>query len=304
MNKPLFDFIFVVYPGTTEQVRGYAPLWYRHITPHLAAIGMIRRGKQGKRGLVMTICWTMDELEEQKDFLRKIADKTKNIAETIGAKSVALAGRMPSVLHQNGYQLRPPIVAGDKGAIYTLLLSIKAALENNKLDLETVKIGIIGHGFLGSRLAKVLQELGAKNIISVDPRIIDEDIHLTRDPAALNDRDLAIALTAKGEQIDAIIGHLKEGVIVVDDTHPQLPAYIENEIKKQKHGQIIKATLELKGVRFFPRLPKWQTNWLPGCCVEALVSAALGFTSDQRRFNERADMLGFSALNVSNKSDL
>lgn len=308
LGRPLFSFIFVVYPGTIDQVRGYAPLWYRNITPDLAPIGMIKSADKEKRGLVMTICWTLEELETQNEFLRKIADKTKKIAKIIGADSVALAGRMPSVLHKNKYRVSPPLVAGDKGAVYTILLSVAAALKADKLNSKTARIGIIGYGFLGSRLADALEEIGFNDIICVDPRIIkeekNENILLTRDPAALNNCDLAVVLTAKGEQIDAIIDHFKKGVIVIDDTHPQLPVHLENLIKSRKKGKIIKAALGLDGVYFSPRLPKWQADWIPGCCVEALVSAIFGFTSSQRRFNELANMLNFKALNIANKSDL
>lgn len=302
-NKPVFDFMFVVYPGTLDQVRGYAPLWFRHIAPTISVIGIVRSGGGGARGLVMTTPWTIEEIEDGKH--RELTEKIRAVAETIGARAVALAGRLPSVLKKNGHALETPIVAGDKGTVYTVIRSTEAAVAS--CDLALPKIGILGYGFIGSALARVLAERGFRDIVAVDPRITDDrsngGIRLSRDPLELHDRDVVVILTARGEQAETAIDHFKDGVVVVDDTHPQLPRRLARRIES-RGGRVVKATLGIGGTKFFPRLPKWDADWLPGCCVEAMVVAESGTAADQAEFNAMADRLGFRPLLVTNKSDL
>jgi len=306
-NHPLFGFIFLVYPGTLDQVKGYAPLWYRQFASMISVIGFVFKARNGQRGLVVTIPYTIEEMEE-KNHLGNMLKRLNRLALRIGAKSIALAGRLPGVITQNGYRemLVKPIVTGEKGTIFTIFLSVKQAVQSAGLDFRKTKVGILGYGFIGSRLVPVLQDNGIENIVCIDPRIKQDrnnKITLTRDPMALSDRDLVVILTAKGEQAETVIDYLKPGVIVIDDTHPQLPRRLSAKIEKNG-GHVIKATLGLKGMIFWPRLPNWYRNWLPGCCVEALVSATQGFAETQKEFNQRAEEMGFVALKVTNRSDL
>lgn len=274
---PLFGYIFLVYPGTLDQVSGYMPQWYRKIIPIISFIGIISRGKQGKRGLVITIPWTITEMEDG-NRLEVIVRRVNKLAKSIiGARSVALAGRMPGVIKQNGYfsLLSPPIVVGDKGAVYTITLSIKQITEALGISISKITIGILGHGFIDSRLVNSLRYFSTNRIFVVGPRIKQErndydKVILSRDPAKLASCDLVVILTASGEQAEGAIEYLKPGVIIVDDTHPQLPHRLSILIEKNG-GRVVKAVLGLDGVAFWPRLPQWGANWLPGCCIEGLL---------------------------------
>lgn len=306
-NHPPFGFIFLVYPGTLDQVKGYAPLWYRQIAPMVSVIGLVFKARNGQRGLVVSIPWTIEEMEDE-GRLGVMLKMLNRLAEKIGAKSIALAGRLPGVIAQNGHRemLVKPIVTGERGTIFTIFLSAKQAVETAGLNFCQVKVGILGYGFIGSRLVSTLQDNGIKNIVCVDPRIKqDRNNHLTltRDPMALAGMDLVVILTAKGEQAETVIDYLKPGVLIIDDTHPQLPRRLSARIEKAG-GRVIKATLGMEGMVFWPRLPKWDRSWLPGCCVEALVSATQGFTMTQKEFNQQAEQMGFVALEVTNRSDL
>lgn len=309
LRCPLFGYIFLVYPGKIDQLKGYIPRWYRRIVPAVSVIGIILRGKQGKRGLVVAVPWTITEIEEG-DCLEVIVSHVNKLAKSIGAKSIALAGRLPSVCAQKGYSslLSPPIVGGDKGIVYTIISSMRQITEALGISIPEINIGILGYGYIGSRLVSYLQYLSTNKIVVVDPRIKQErdnydGIMLSRNPAKLAYCDLVVILTATGGQAECAIEYLKPGVIVIDDTHPQLPYRLSSLIEK-KGGRVFKAVLGLDGVVFWPRLPNWEADWLPGCCVEGLTSAAKGFASSQQEFNQLAQEIRFEALNVPNRNEL
>lgn len=309
LKRPLFRYMFLVYPGTLDQARGYIPLWLRKFAPLISIIGVIT-GEH--RGLVITVPYLIEELEnggngDRYPDLREVADKVSGLANSIGAKAVALAGRMPSLLHQNG-GIFPPIVAGDKGAVYTVLEVTKQAMHEAGLEPNKTIIGLLGYGFLGRRVAKAIQGWGSK-VIAVDPRVRverDNGFTLTRDPAVLNSCDVVIVLTAKGIQAETAVEYGSPGALWVDDTHPQMPRRLVRKIESIG-GKVVKATLTRNGTRFYPRLPKWGAKWLPGCCVEAIVVASNGADGDfvsQVAFNQAATQMNFWAPQVRHKSEL
>lgn len=307
LRKPFFDFVFVVYPGTLDQVQGYGPLLLRKLVPTISIIGVVKKGRVGKRGLVVAIPWDDDEIEKN-ELHDTIVRNVEKLAAAIGATSIALAGRLPGILTQGGRKnvLNPPFVVGDKGAVFTIIRSVAKAIEAENLDCTTIHIGIVGYGFIGSRVANVLQESIVEPIRASDPRITVEKrtkVWLSANPEILTDCNLVIVLAGKGEQFKDTVPYLKNGVIVVDDTHPQIPGDVCAEVRK-RGGKVLKAVLVLPGMKFLPRLPKWEANWLPGCCVEAVVAAMKGFSANQQEFDMRANEIGFDALEVTNKSDL
>jgi hypothetical protein len=163
----------------------------------------------------------------------------------------------------------------DKGSKFFVSLSIKQITEALGISISKITIGILGHGFIGSRLVNSLRYFSTNRIFVVDPRIKQErndydKVILSRDPAKLASCDLVVILTASGEQAEGAIEYLKPGVIIVDDTHPQLLHRLSILIEKNG-GRVVKAVLGLDGVAFWPRLPQWGANWLPGCCIEGLL---------------------------------
>jgi len=301
LGFPLFGFVFLVYPGTVLQVTACVPLWYRSIRPGPSVIGVMSKGKGGQRGLVMAVPWTIDEMEEKNNFLENTVKEVGSLAKTIGAKTVALGGRIVTVLSKRGHRFELPAVAGDKGAVYTVSKSIDQALKSANLKTRRVKIGVLGYGFLGSRLGDFLRDTFHYNIVAVDPRFTQPQtkygIRLTPDPSEVHQCDLIVILTPKGEQVEDEIKYFKPGAIVVDDTHPSLPRRATPVIEKNS-GRLVKAGVSLEGVRFWPKLPGWGAHRIPGCCVEAMVVAASGDVRDetQEDFNALADQMGFSAL--------
>jgi len=301
LGLPLFDFIFLVYPGTASQVRAYAPLWYRNIKPTPSVIGIIRESKKGGRGLVMAMPWAIEEVESNGDFLQKIVKETGNLAELIGAKAVALGGRVVTVLHKQGFELKLPLLPGDKGAVYVILSSIKQGLKEANIEHQDIKVGILGYGFLGSHIGYFLKKYWGWNVIGIDPRFDepkDQDgIRLTPDFSEIRDCNLILVLTPRGSDIADEIKYFRPGTLVVDDTHPPLSKKLISIIQ-EKGCKVLKATLELQGTSFFPKLPGWEKSWIPGCCIEAIVVSRFGDISgkSQEEFNALADQAGFTAI--------
>lgn len=300
IGHPAVRFLFLVYPGTVDQVRGYTPVWFRNIAPAVSVIGIVRGPY---RGLVLTIPYTLEEVEDKNHRFHKMSEivsQVSRLAETIGARAVALAGRMPGVMIANGYSLDEPFVDGAMGAVYTVTRAVDQAVSESGLDSQTVAIAVLGgYGFIGGRTVAALRNKYAQ-VYSVDPRGTEG----MRDPAILASCDIVVVLTARGEQVDAAIAHAKAGSWWVDDTHPQLPRRLIRALEA-KGCKVMKATLTLPGVAFLPRLPKWEPAWLPGCCVQAIVVAATGIrTENHAEFSVLANGLGFTAPVVSHRSEL
>lgn len=301
IKQPLFGFIFFLYPDRLAHLKTYVPLWYRKLWPGPGIIGFVKKGKLGERGLVVVLPWTIEEMEEKIEILENGIDQVKKLTKAIGVKSVALGGRIVPVLHhQTRMVFNPPFVAGDKGAIFAIYLTMFKAVNAAGLENQ-VKIGIFGCGFLGSRLANFLgKELGYE-VIAIDPRFLqtqnDGRIKLSPNPADISECDLVVVLTPRGEQIEDEIKYLKEGVIVIDDTYPPLTKKAIAEIGK-KRGRAVKTAVKLSGIKFTPPFSIWENDWLPGCCIEAIVKARHNNTliQNQEEFNKLAEQIGFKAL--------
>lgn len=300
-GRPLFGFVFFVYPGSINQIKVCVPLWYRNIRPGLSIISVVTKGECGERGLVMAIPWTLEEMEGKNNFLEETVKELEILAKFIGAKTVALGGRAVTVLFRRGYDFRPPLITGDKGAVYTVLFSIEQALKLVNSKNQKIEIGILGYGFLGSRLGAFLGDYWKNDIVALDPRFTQSQnqgkIRLTSNPSEIVNCDLIVVLTPKGEQIEDEIQYFKSNAIVVDDTYPSLSKKAISGIEK-RGGRVIKAGAWLKGVKFWPKLPKWEANRIPGCCVEAMVISMFGGVGDktQKEFNNLANQVGFEAF--------
>lgn len=298
------DFLFVVYPGTDGDVRAYAPLWFRkamkEIFP-LSLIGIICRGKGGKRGLVITLSCNPEEFSAEQ--LKKLYKEICSFANSCRATSIALAGRLPSIFILNQINLDYPFLKGDRGTLFTVTETVKYVLNAENLSPDST-IGILGVGFVGGRVLRRLREQGYTSLIGIDPRVENPYVNkytiLTGDITLLNRCDAVVILTARGSDAAKAIPYLKEGVIVIDDTHPQLPYSLVKEVQK-KGGKVYKAALGFgsDGVKIFPRLPGYNSKWLPGCVIESLVVSNGYNGNTQERFDQKGREIGLKPLLVA-----
>jgi len=300
------DLIFVVYPGTNADITAYTPAWFqrkfKNVFP-LSVIGIVSRGKKGKRGLIVTLSRNPDELSP--DQLKELLRRMRNFAEITKASSVALAGRLPSILLANHITLEPPFLTGERGSVFTVVETLQYVLATKDLSLHDT-IGVLGVGFIGGKVLRYLRDLGYTSLIGFDPLVKNphENNHmiLTNDFTFLSRCQVVIVLTAKGSDVADAIPYLREGVIVVDDTHPQLPPLLVRRIREKK-GEVYKSVLGLEGVCFLPEMPGYHRQWLPGCVIEALVVSNGYNGTNQEKFDQKGREIGLRPLLIKAKGD-
>lgn len=271
----LFQFLFVVYPGSQNNIRAYAPMWFQRTFRgmfQLSVIGvMTRTTRTGKRGLIVTLPEAPDTLSQEE--LQALSESIKRLGKRAGVSSIALAGRLPTLFSGNGIPLERPFVKGDRGAVFTITETFLYLLRVARMSQDE-PVGIIGLGYLGRRVADRLQKLEFPSIVGYDIRIKENSTHgalvRTNDPRLLQPCKIVIVLTSKGEDVAGVIPWLQDRVLVIDDTHPQIPPSLIQKIQG-KGGRVYRSTLGIPGVRSRPRLPGYHENWLPGCVVEVLV---------------------------------
>ena len=100
--------------------------------------------------------------------------------------------------------------------------------------------------------------------------------------------DLVVVLTPRGKDFTPYLSWLKPGCLVVDDTHPRL-------LNGNHKLKLFKVAVGLPETRFYPRLPGYRPEWLPGCVIEAIyVAAQDGFAVEPIPvFIEKARRLGY-----------
>ena len=299
----LFKFLFVVYPGTKNNIRAYAPMWFQRIFKdilHLSIIGVMTRGEGPGRGLIVTLSGAPDTLTKKE--LQEISDRIKEFGEKIGVSSIALAGRLPALFEANDCLLIPPFIKGEKGAVFTIIETYLYLLEKTGIKLND-PVGVVGVGYLGSKVTTRLGEIGCGSIIGYDIRLkrttIRGAITRTNDPTLLAGCKMIIVLTPKGEDMAGVLSWLKEDVVIIDDTHPQIPPALISTIIL-KGGTVYQSAMGIKGVRSIPRLPGFSPEWIPGCVVESLVGLD-GAT--QEAFDEEGRKIGLTPFLTSPRGE-
>lgn len=300
----VIDFITLVYPGKDRDIRSYVLFkGARYIVPTIALVGIFCRDG-GRRGLTVATGFSAEEMEKDKELTLKISKALLKFAEKAGAKSVAIVGRMPGIMKRQKIEIKHPIVSGEKGTLFTVTETIKAIMVKEKLFSSNIKIGVLGVGFIGSRLLRELKAMNFAMVCGVDnnsKQLVAGNVAgaiLTEDTNILANCDIVIILSSKGDDIKVTIPILKEGVIIVDDTHPPLSRKYFPSIKK-KNGKIYKVVLGLGNMISFPRWPNYDNRWLPGCTIEAIVVAdrkEIMENFSQEEFDKKASEIGFTPI--------
>jgi hypothetical protein len=295
--KP-FAYIFLVYPGTDKDLEGYCPRWLAkswlfRSKPQVG--GVITRGGGG-RGLVLVVPNTVREFLHDKNSCHKIIKRLKRVRRLVGAKSIAIAGQVPGIMTKHRVELKKPFVVGNTGTAFCVMETVAQAMSLHGLPPGRFKIVLVGVGFAGQSVLEVLKDDG-HDILGVDIKITHHGVLVGPEGiAALKIADLVIVLTPKGSDFLPYVNHLKPGCIVVDDTHPKIT-------DRPEGVHFYKVAMGMGGVKFLPRLPGYRPDWIPGCTVEAIYSAATGNFNhtSQIEFNRIARDLGFYAHLVKEK---
>lgn len=285
-------FIFLVSPGTAKDVRGYfrwpvLATFARRILPLVFPIGFLGRG------VVFGTFFSAEEMERSPELSRAIHAALALSAERIHARSIALAGRAPGIFLRHGLNMASPFTTGDKGTVHTVTQAVVAACLRHR-TIPNPRIVIMGGaGFIGREVLRHLQQLGFSNVLAFDTpdRVAQhqKNIPCTADPSQLVGAEIAVILTARGDQIAPYTAFLA-GAIVLDDTHPQLPRRIVEDLVA--HGcQTHKVSMTVPGLRFMPAIPGYRSYWIPGCAWQAVVIAIAEVADRQITTHEEFDLV-------------
>ena len=298
MGMVVFDYLFLVYPGTDSDLEGYCPpklakTWIYSGKPSWA--GIITKGESGVRGLYLVVPDTTDMLCGSAELCLKIFQKLLWIKRSVKAKAIALAGRMPGIFLKQGIRCEEPFVQGSKGTIFCIMETLLEVEKRHGLIPGTYNLVLAGVGYVGTQLMMELKSSGRFNTIGLDLRP-NGDCDVFAPHAArqlLQNADVVIVMTGKGSEFLSYKKYLNPDCIIVDDTHPKIKEGLEE-------FTLYKVAVGIEGVRFFPKLPGYRPRWIPGCTVEAIVAAATGLFNHmtQVEFNEVARSLGFFAYLV------
>ncbi|MDP2709478.1 MAG: hypothetical protein Q8O93_05585 [bacterium] len=219
----------------------------------------------------------------------------------IGSRAVAVAGQVPGMMVRNGVPVNKPFVRGNKGTVFCVMETITEAAKKHNLDLAEAGIIVVGVGYVGGLLLKDMRANGLK-AIGVDTDALNKIHEIPGGYVALDEdarvflprADLVVVLTPSGSDFEPYVKFLKQGAIVIDDTHPKI-------INKPDGVNFYKVAVGMSGASFIPKLPGYEADWIPGCAVEAIFSAATGDFNGmtQVEFNNKAKELGFFAHLVS-----
>ena len=317
LGWPLFrrwivpDLIFLVY-GTVRDQRAYWPSWATRFFRAAFPIGLLRY--QNYWGFVATTPYTAEELAEHPERVSALFNDC--LREFPNARTISLAGRLPSLARRSGAEIVAPYVEGTKGTRYAMLSAARALAEKSGRPPGELCIAVPGGaGFIGSLVASDLAS-EFRQVIALDPRYdpssnepdsgkpLPAAVSATHDPVVLRTADLSVILTAQGDDIENSVPHFRRGALVADDTHPPIHPPLRRRLNEQG-VDLWKATMADGHLVMLPRLPNFRRDSIPGCLLEALVVLLEGrrVLEDQQRFNEAADRHGFRAKLIRHPED-
>ena len=240
---------------------------------------------------------TIESLESSPERFRAILDDTTE--EFPEVEVIALAGRLPSLAHRAGVEISGPFTQGSRGTLCAMVAAARelAGLRGQQPAQMTIAV-TGGAGFIGSQLVRELAgEFGA--VIALDPRYggarhREGRVLFTDRVEEVAAADAVLVLTARGDDAMAIVPFLTPGTVLADDTHPEIPAALRQEIAA-RGATALKVTMSADRFRARPRLPMYRSDDIPGCLLEALVVLERGgaVLGSQASFDRAAQELGF-----------
>ena len=289
----LFQYIFLVYPGEEKHLEIYCPQWLKR--SHLldskpSVIGFIAKTK-GSRGLVIGVPSLIGEFKTSKGLTEKLIKNTYLIKKLIGASDVAMAGQIPSVINEHKISLPDGFVDGAMGTVFCVEETIKEVVNKHDISKVNAKISVIGVGHVGGLLIKSLKDDGFQ-VTGIDIKKTSSGVVLaSASENVLRESDMVVILTPRGQDFLPYAGSLGKSTIVIDDTHPKIRI---NELRID--NIFYKVAIGLGALRFFPKLPGYKQDWIPGCVLEAMHnSITKSKTTSQIVFNQEAKIIGFYA---------
>lgn len=293
-----FEYVFFVYPGKESDMDGYMPRSFANSKWGRTKIffgGIITppRGRGVGRGFLIGAPSTVRSMVRSAEECKILERRMKQIAECFSLKCVAIAGRAPSIFMRHGIPLDRPFVHGEKGMVFCTIEMLYSVAKSHQISLNKVLIAVFGAGRVGKSIADFLVEEGYKVIGVRSQSVFDHDDHKLDHDAdeVLATADIIIVISPKGSDFHPYMKHLKDGAIIIGETHPPIQ-------RPFTRGSIYRAALFAEGLQFVPSLETYDTISVPGCVVEAMVVSQHGEITNQHIFNKKAREIGFVARNV------
>ena len=275
------NYLFLVYPASEKELEYYWHKWYKKLAPNISIIGMIWDKNSKKRGIIITIPFLLEDIDGNYKKLKSIIDDATRFADETKIQIIALAGQLPSLFLKNQIKLEKPFVKGDLGTVFSITESISEIIRVKGLANEKLKVGVVGIGFIGRKLAKDLVCMGFNMVIGIDDNKnkINQPItgvRLSDSPELLKICDIVIILTSRGDDILNKKDYFKCGVIIIDDTYPAILKETVGLICQELNAEIYRTMIIGDSTKFVPSFPRFKNNWLPGCVIEAIVVSVFG----------------------------
>ncbi len=291
-----FNYIFVGYPGSDKDLRGYAPAWWiknpanRRI---VSLVGIVKKPKNSVvgRGLVVVVPSTIRQMLSSQEDCLIMKDNLQKLAKILGIKAIAIAGRAPTIFMRHNISMTGLFVKGTKGMVFCTIQTLEAIIKRHSLAISSIKVCIFGAGRVGIAIKDYLKANSYNVSIVKTNGIFDKDSAEDSNPVSLEEADIIIVISAKGSDIYPFINQLKKGAIIIDDTHPRMLRTFDNIF-------IYRASIGLDGMEFIPPLPNYSSTAIPGCMLEAVVKSVYGETSTQEDFNQKAIEIGFKSNGI------
>jgi len=285
--------VFFVYPGKPSDKYAYFTPWMERHFRAVFPLGVLKFN--GRWGIVGAKPITTAEMDVKSSLALTTMDQIQK--EFPLAVTVALAGRFPGYVHRAHGKFLPPFVEGTTGTVFAMISAAKALARKKSMPPSVLNIAVLGGaGVVGSQLVDYLGQIFG-SVIAFDPRYTDEKMSkrtlFTSQPERLCEADVAIVLTAEGDQVAKLAPYFTEGTVIADDTHPCMYKATRDEFTT-RGCDLWKVTME-GDLLMIPRLPNFEPSDIPGCLVEAITVAIAGWGAldTQHAFNEAAANIGF-----------
>lgn len=289
-------YLFVVYAETDADKRLYFPRWLERMLRPLFPSGLIRFGRFW--GLMVAGKVTADALEDSPERLVELMERTRR--DFPGVEVIALGGRLPSIAASKGIAVEAPFLHGDRGTLCAMMGAARQQAEVLGRPPAEVTIAVAGGGgFIGRQL---VDELAREfhQVIALDPRFAgrrgwQDNVLFTDRPQDVAHVPALLVLTARGDEVAGLVPFLGEGVVIADDTHPEIPEPVRRRLA-ETGATVLKASVGDERCRILPRIPLFRHDDIPGCMLEALVVTQRGreVLESQSAFDAAAREIGFT----------
>lgn len=269
--------IWVANAGSEDDIKAYVPRWF---VPLLRPLMPLPMGFFYSPGIGWSLILATSDSNEA---LRGDPDEVGRLIERVArfrARRISLNGVLPAILFENdAWPDDPRFVREAHGALHMLEENLAEIGERHpEVFAGGRRVGVIGTGHTGAQLSNHLTRQGYE-VLAWDPRPqarekLEPGVRFVgRDPEPLRELRVVVFLSSRGDDAaKAVAEQLRPGAIILSDTHPKISRSWCEQLRRR--GLIVyESALTRPGTFFFPKMPRWERDTLPGCMGQAMVEA-------------------------------